>query len=145
VTATFRDPAVEPTTERIQAVLGAAVEAWDRLLRLVDDSGLVLDWRFYRDGGWLAKVTKGTKTVAWVNVVPGCVRATCYFAERDRGAIADDPALPADVRSRVAAAALIGRSLPVSLEARTGDDVRTLGTVLRLKLGRLRRTVAPGH
>jgi len=145
VTTAFRDPAIEPTTERIHAALGAAGQTWDLLLALVEQSGLDLTWRYYRDGGWLARLTKGSRTVAWVNVAPGCVRATCYFAERDRGAIADDPALPADVRGRVAAVALIGASLPVSLEARTSEDVATVGTVLRLKLGALKRPRPPAH
>lgn len=129
---------------RIHDALGAAGEAWDSLLELVAESGLVLAWRYYRDGGWLAKVTKGAKTVAWVNVAPGCIHATCYFAERDRRGIVDDPALPADLRGQVATVAPVGKSVPVSLEARTRDEVRTIGSVLRLKLAALKRAV-PAH
>jgi hypothetical protein len=106
---------------------------------------MVIAWRYYRDGGWLAKVTRGSKTVAWVNVAPGCVRATCYFAERDRAGIADDPAPPADVRGRVAVVAPIGKSVPVSLEARASKDVSTIGTVMRLKLDALKRPRTPDH
>jgi hypothetical protein len=145
VTTAFRDPAVEPTTERIHAVLGAAAAAWDLLVELVAESGMAIAWRYYRDGGWLAKVTRGAQTVAWVNVAPGCVGATCYFAERDRAGIADDRDLPADVRDRVAVVAPIGKSVPVSLEARTSLDVGTIGTVLRLKLGALKRPRAAAH
>ena len=134
MTTAFRDPATEPTTTRIHAALGAAGDVWDQLVGLLEESGLAMGWRYYRDGGWLARVTRGSKTVAWVNVAPGCVRATCYFTERDRGEIADDPDLPADVRDRVAAVALVGKLLPVSLEARTSEDVRTIGTVLQRKL-----------
>ena len=117
---------------------GTYSSSWSR------ESGIAIAWRYYRDGGWLAKVTRGAKTVAWVNVVPGCVRATCYFPERDRG-IADDPALPAEVRDRVAVVAPIGKSLPVSLEARTSEDIRTVGVVWRLKLAALTRPAAPVH
>lgn len=145
MTTAFRDPAIEPTTERIHAALGTAAEAWDLLVALVEESGMAIAWRYYRDGGWLAKVTRGSKTVAWVNVVPGCVRATAYFAERDRAGIADDFDLPAFVRDRVAVVAPIGKSVPVSLEARTSEDVGTIGTVLRLKLGALKRPRTSGH
>ncbi len=100
---------------------------------------MAIAWRYYRDGGWLAKVTRGSRTVAWVNVAPGCVRATCYFAERDRAGIADDRDLPAEVRERVAVVAPVGKSVPVSLEARTSEDVSTIGTVMRLKLDAVKR------
>jgi len=106
---------------------------------------MAITWRYYRDGGWLAKATLGSKTVAWVNVAPGCVRATCYFAERDRAGIADDRDLPVDVRNRVAVVAPIGKSVPVSLEARTSEDVSTIGAVVRLKLGALKRPRTSGH
>lgn len=139
MTTAFRDPAIAPTTERIHAALGAAAEAWDLLVELVGESGMAIAWRYYRDGGWLAKVTRGSRTVAWVNVAPGCVRATCYFAERDRAGIADDRDLPAEVRERVAVVAPIGKSVPVSLEARTSEDVSTIGTVMRLKLDAVKR------
>ncbi|HEY3407523.1 MAG TPA: DUF3788 family protein, partial [Propionicimonas sp.] len=135
----------EPTTQRIHAALGTAAPAWDLLVALVEESGMAIAWRYYRDGGWLAKVTRGSTTVAWVNVAPGCVRATSYFVERDRAGIVGDPALPASVRDRVAVVAPIGKSIPVSLEARTSEDVGTIGTVLRLKLGALKRPRAAAH
>jgi hypothetical protein len=32
---------------------------------------MAIAWRYYRDGGWLVKATRGSKTVAWVNVARG--------------------------------------------------------------------------
>ena len=135
MTTAFRDPAVEPTATRIHAALGAAGDAWDLLADLIAESGLTLTWRYYRDGGWLAKAGKGSKTVAWLNVAPGCARVTFYFAERDRARLVDTPALPTDLRDRIAVVALIGKLLPLSLELRVSQDLREFATVLRIKLG----------
>ena len=99
----------------------------------MDEFGLTVCWRYYREGGWLAKATKGSKTVAWLNVVPGGARVTCYFAERDRARLVENPALPADVRDRIAVVALIGKLLPVSLEVRESADVEVVCTTLRIK------------
>ena len=132
--AAFTDPAVEPTTARIHAALGAAGEAWDLLTELMDAHGVVVGWRYYRDGGWLARASRGGRTVAWLNVAPGCVRVTFYFAERHRAMLVDDSELAPDLRARIATVALIGKLLPVSLELLNGPDVRDVGAVLHAKL-----------
>ncbi len=135
VTSAFRDPGVEPTTERIQAALGPAGVAWNELATLLTESGLDLAWKYYRDGGWLARATRGSRTIAWLSAADGHARVTFYFAERHRATLVTDPALPADLRERVAAAALIGRLLPVTVEVRKSLDVREIGAVLLIKLG----------
>lgn len=130
----FRDPDVEPTTTRIHAVLGPADDAWDGLAGLIAKAGLDLDWRYYRDGGWLAKATKGNKTIAWLSVEPGEVRITCYFAERHRTALTEDATLPAELRERIGATAMIGRLLPVFQVVRTISDLAQVASILRIKL-----------
>lgn len=134
MTAVFRDPAVEPVTASIHAVLGPAGDTWDQLVQLMAAHGVAVGWRYYRDGGWLAKATTGGKTVAWLNVVSGCVRVTFYFAERHRPILVDHPELPPAVRDRIATVALIGKLLPVSFEIREAPAVRDVGTVLGIKL-----------
>jgi Protein of unknown function (DUF3788) len=135
VSAAFRDPAVEPTAARIHAALGAAAQAWDLLTQLIGDLGLSLAWRYYRDGGWLARASKGSRTVAWVNVHEGSATVTCYFAERDRARLVDHADLPTDVRDRIAVVSLVGKLLPVSLQVHGIADLAAVATLLRTKLG----------
>ncbi|HEY3338690.1 MAG TPA: DUF3788 family protein [Propionicimonas sp.] len=134
MSAAFRDPAVEPVTTSIHAVLGTAGEAWDRLAELMGTLGVTVGWRYYRDGGWLAKAARNSRTVAWLNVVPGCVRVTVYFAERHRPMLVDNAELPPELRDRIATVALIGTLLPVSLEVRDTAAVADVGAVLGIKL-----------
>lgn len=68
MTSVFRDPDVEPTTESIRAALGRAADTWDELTALIADSGALLAWRYYRDGGCVARASNGQKTIAWLNV-----------------------------------------------------------------------------
>ena len=139
MTTAFRDPDVEPTATRIRAALGPAGDVWDSLTDLIEQSGLTLTWRYYRDGGWLARAGKGSRSIAWLNVASGCAKATFYFSERDRAGLVESAALAADLRGRIAAVPLIGKLLPVSLEVRGSQDVREVATVLGLKLGGAQR------
>ena len=107
----FRDPDIEPTSARIHAALGPAGDAWDELTGLLTEAGLDLTWRYYRDGGWLAKATNGKKTIAWLSVEPGQVKITFYFAERHRTTLAEDPTLSAGLRERIGTAAMVPRAL----------------------------------
>lgn len=116
MTSVFRDPGIEPTTESIRAALGPAADAWDELTALIAETGSLLAWRYYRDGGWLARASKGRKTIAWLSVAHGHARITFHFAERDRSILAHDPAITDELRHQIATAPLSGRLLPVTLD-----------------------------
>ena len=130
--AVFDDPKVEPTTALIEDALGPASEAWQALQGVLAEAGTTVVWRHYRDGGWLAKATKGSKTVAWMQVDSGFARMTCYFAERHRAALAEAD-LPPALRAQIVGQEMVGRMLPFSLQVRTLDDVTSAATVLTLK------------
>lgn len=132
----FSDPGVEPTTESIRAALGPAADSWDELTALIADSGALLAWRYYRDGGWLARASNGQKTVAWLNVAQGHTRITFYFAERDRPTLAHHPALTDELRHQIATAALSGRLLPVTLDLHDRHQLPQIRTLLATKQAR---------
>lgn len=134
MTSAFREPGVEPTPERIQAALGPAGGAWQDLARLIADAGLDLTWKYYRDGGWLARATSRGKTIAWLKVADGHATLTCYFAERHRPVLVADATLPAALRETISGTAMIGRMLPVTVEVREGFGVAEAGSLLGLKL-----------
>ena len=135
MTSAFRDPGVEPTNERIRVALGRAADTWDELTALIADAGAPLTWRYYRDGGWLAKATKGRKTIAWLSVAQGHCTITFYFAERHRSILTQDPALTEELRHRIATTALSGRLLPVSLDLHDSRHLPQVRALLDTKLG----------
>ena len=131
----FRDPGMEPTTESIRAVLGPAADTCE-LTALIANSGALLAWRHYRDGGWLARASNGRKTLAWLHVAPGHIRITFYFAERDRSTLAHHPALGDELRSTIATAAMSGRLLPVTVDLSDRHQLPQVRTLLDTKQAR---------
>ena len=130
----FDDPTVQPTPVLISDALGPAVEVWHSLCHELIDDGVAAGWRFYTDGGWLAKAALHGKTVFWTQVDRGFARVTFYFAERHRNALADAADLPESLRQQVACQPMTGKLLPVSLCLQTATDVGVIKTVMGYKL-----------
>ena len=131
--AVFDDPAVEPTPKLIETALGAANGAWEELADLLAAVGAKAEWRYYRDGGWLVKAVKGSKTVAWLQVNDGYGRITCYLAARHRETLANATDLPEDLRTKIAQVKTMAKTLPVTLEVRTLEEAATAGVVVAYK------------
>ncbi|SER53228.1 Protein of unknown function [Propionibacterium cyclohexanicum] len=119
----FQDSAIQPDGRIIRAALSADPEVWDLLTAVLTDSGVTVSWRYYRDGGWLAKATLKTKTIAWLAVGKGSVRVTFHFSERHPDRLCALPELPAEVRRWIAETALSGKLLPVTFEVRDRTDI----------------------
>jgi hypothetical protein len=130
----FSDAGVEPTSAAIQEALGSASQAWEQTLAVFAEADVLVSWRYYRDGGWVAKATRGNKTIAWLAVEDGFVRVAFYFAERHRAALADADGLAQQVRDRIAATAVSGRLLSVTFEVREPADLEPVRVVLAVKL-----------
>jgi hypothetical protein len=119
----FNDPEVTPTPSMITGALGPASQAWQSLIDGLAKDGVSADWRYYRDGGWLIKAVKGTKTVAWMQVNHGFGRVTCYFASRLFTSLVGSAELTPRLRHSIAAPAVTDKSLAVTVEVRAQDDV----------------------
>jgi len=111
----FPDQSQPPTPELIAEALGEGTSAWLEALGAFADAGVDVAWRYYRDGGWLAKATRGKATMAWMSVEPGLARITFYFPARLRDTILASPDLDDTLRESVATTAPTGKSLPVTL------------------------------
>jgi hypothetical protein len=134
VGSAFKDVGAEPTRAAIRDVLGLRDGVWEESTALFAGVGAPVSWRYYRDGGWLAKAVAGKKTIAWLTVDEGIVRITFYFAERHRATFRDASALSGGLRERIEATPLIGKLLPVTLEVRSSADVALVSAVLAIKL-----------
>jgi hypothetical protein len=135
VASAFTDQAVEPTAEAVAEALGPAQPAWGDLQRGLDAVGAALaPWRYYRDGGWLLKAHKGSKTIAWIAIANGHIDMACHFAERLRDAAASAPGVPADVAETIRSAQPRAGLVSVAFELRSADDVDRAVPVLRAKV-----------
>ena len=131
----FTDAHVEPTDALVRDALGPSAEVWERALALLEGAGARVEWRYYRDGGWLAKATRGGQTVAWLSVEDGILRVAFYFAERHRAVLVDANGIPDEVRARISDAPMIGKVFPVAFEVRKEADLTQVENVLAVKVG----------
>ncbi|MCL2785275.1 MAG: DUF3788 domain-containing protein [Propionibacteriaceae bacterium] len=132
--AVFADPAVEPTPESITEALGSSSEAWHSLGDMLAEAGVSVEQRYYRDGGWLSKATKGSKTMTWMRVDRGFGWATFYFPDRHRETLENATDLPSAVRQQIKERQSMGKTLGVTLEVRTSKEVETAKALLAYKL-----------
>ena len=129
----FKDPGVQPTPGLIEEALDDAAPCWTMLTDHFADVGAPVEWRYYREGGWLGKAVGKGRTVGWLSVEDGYVSLTCYFAERHRIPLLGDESL-AELHPAIAQTPLSGRLLPVTLEVRSASDVGTAYHVIAAKI-----------
>ena len=129
----FKDPGVQPTPGLIEDALDDAAPCWTMLTDHFADVGAPVEWRYYREGGWLGKAVGKGRTVGWLSVEDGYVSLTCYFAERHRLPLLGDESL-AKLHPAIAQTPLSGRLLPVTLEVRSTSDVGTAYHVIAAKI-----------
>jgi len=129
--AVFGDPAIAPVPETIDEALGESAPAWRQLTDVLAGENVATAWRYYKDGGWVIKASRGSRTVAWMSVNQGYGRITFFFAQRLRPALVAADDLPAWVKD---AARDATKMLSITIQIRTSADVADAQSVLRYKL-----------
>jgi len=77
-----KDKNAEPVDENLRLVLGESFSAYQVLREKLSEYEATLEWRFYKDGGWLAKVTRKKKTIIWGSPEDGYFAASFLFSEK---------------------------------------------------------------
>jgi len=127
--------APEPSAAAIMNVLGAANGAWLELVDYLEAKGASVTWKWYRDGGWLARAAKGSKTLLWASIDDaGFVDGAVHFAARLREAVADFPGVPAAQAQRIRTAELWGKMVSVPFELRSKSDVKSIQAIVDAKI-----------
>ncbi len=80
----LRDPAQQPGDKLFREILTEQLyKAYEELLKIIPESGLSYEWRYYNDGkAWLCKITHKKKTVAWLSLWENAFKTTFYFTEK---------------------------------------------------------------
>ncbi|MCL2652518.1 MAG: DUF3788 family protein [Propionibacteriaceae bacterium] len=129
--AVFDDPTIAPVPETIDEALGASAPAWAQLADVLANAGVETAWRYYRDGGWVVRASRGSRTIAWMSVNRDYGRVTFFFAQRLRPALVAADDLPEWVKD---AARDAEKMLSLTIQIRTSADVADAQAVLRYKL-----------
>ena len=83
-----------PTPEMIFTHIGKSKKYWETLFDHLrtNHPDFNEQWRYYIDGkSWLLKVTRKSKTIFWLSVLPEAFRITFYFGDRAEPLISDSP------------------------------------------------------
>jgi len=78
----LRDPNTKLTDEFLAMALGDNFALWQVFNDKLPDFDISLEWRHYKDGGWLAKATNKKKTIFWGSASDGFFSASFNFSEK---------------------------------------------------------------
>ena len=78
----MKDPNTQLTDELLATALGDSFAAWKEFNENLQNYDISLEWRYYKDGGWLAKVTHKKKTIVWVSASEGSFSTGFGFPEK---------------------------------------------------------------
>ena len=76
------DPNTKLTDEFLAMALGDSYTAWSEFSGKLQSYDIALEWRHYKDGGWLAKAIHKKKTIFWGSVSEGFFTVSFNFSEK---------------------------------------------------------------
>ena len=80
----LKDPNTQLTDAFLAMVLGDSFATWQAFTKKLADYDIALEWRYYKDGRWLAKCTYKKKTIIWSSVSEGFFSASFLFSEKEQ-------------------------------------------------------------
>jgi len=75
----MKDPSTQMTDEFLAEVLGDSFTAWKMFNESLSNYDISLEWRYYKDGGWLAKCAHKKRTIIWTSASDGFFSASFLF------------------------------------------------------------------
>jgi len=128
------DPDRYPDDDLLLQVLNGAFPAFLEIRKMVSELGMLLEWRYYRDGkSWLAKITCKKKTVIWMSALKGFLQATVYMHVQLLDELKLLP-LNQDILSEITAARPSGKLLPCTVQLKDLSRLEDLRQLAEFKL-----------
>ena len=78
----LKDPGAKITEDFFVTVLGNTYPVWKKFNESLVQYGVEIEWRFYKDGGWLGKSTHKKKTVFWGSLSENAFHASFNFSNK---------------------------------------------------------------
>ena len=130
-TRLLRNEDIYPSKEVLEKALGESFVAFNELIESIinEEYGLVLNWRYYKDGkSWLCKVTDKKKTVCWISVWNKFFKTGFYFTEKTRLGI-HELNIENQIREAFNQSKHIGKLIPLTIDISTKEQI---GDVLKI-------------
>ena len=134
-TQLLREQENYPSKEVLNSVLGHVYEVWAELEMQVTQGelALTLDWNYYKDGkSWLCKVCQKKKTVFWLSVWEGCIKATFFFTEKHLEGIAELD-IEEQIKEDFCRTKPVGKLLPMIISIDRQEQLADLLKIVQFK------------
>lgn len=128
------DKSVYPDESILRGVLGRSYQAYCALLELFDRNEMLHEWRYYADGkAWLCKVQKKKRTIVWMSVWKGFMKAGIYIPERLLDKVFELP-MSEETKERIRTTKNVGKSKPCIFEIRNQKILKDMDIVMQFKI-----------
>jgi len=78
----LKDPNTQLTDEFFEQVLGSSYKTWEVFSKSLLEYDISIEWRYYKDGGWLGKALNKKKTIFWASLSEGFFSASFNFSNK---------------------------------------------------------------
>jgi len=130
------DEGIYPDEIVLQNVLGRSYGAYLELLNIFSKSALDYEWNYYKDGkAWFCKVQlkKKKKTIAWISIWSGYVKAAIYIVERLASDLESLP-ISESTKELILSQKNVGKLKPCIFEIRNKKCIKDFETVMQFKI-----------
>jgi len=128
------DKSVYPDESILRGVLGRSYQAYCALLELFDRNEMQYEWRYYDDGkAWLCKVQKKKKTIVWMSVWKGFMKAGIYIPVRLLDNVFELP-ISEETKERIRNTKNVGKSKPCIFDIRNQKILKDMDIVMQFKI-----------
>jgi len=110
--AILTDPAIKPEGSVLESALGKNYKRFLEFADKISALDLVLEWRYYNDGGWLCKVLNKKKNLCWLSVWDIGFKLGIFFTEKTIGGI-QELKIDDEIKDMAKNSKAMGKILPV--------------------------------
>jgi len=131
----LREENIKPSDNVLANALGKELYAvYSSLMNIINDEfNLDAQWRFYKDGNaWLCKIVNRKKTIFWLSVWEGYIKAGFYFTEKTRLNILELE-INTKIKEDFSEAKPIGKLLPLIVNIDSMEQLDDLRIIMKFK------------
>ena len=130
----LRNPNQEPTAKLFKSILDQSIcEIMKKIEQSIIITGLVLEWRYYKDGkAWLGKATYKKKTIVWISVWENFIKASFYFTEKSRPGVLDLN-FNQEIKSFFTITKPVGKLIPLIVDINDEQVLQDFNLILNYK------------
>lgn len=131
----LRNPEQIPNEELFEEILTKQLfQTYKEIVKIIDDFGLFIEWRFYNDGkAWLCKITRKKKTIVWISLWENLFKSSFYFTKKNRSGIEGLP-IDTKIKASFSEEKSIGKLIPLILQIHDIAELENFKRIIEYKL-----------